>query len=203
MKEFLQGNIANVTDEYIAKLLYYHENLIKKEGVLAKKQADADAEREVLKSLQKDCEAKLIIDKQKLADQVVAYKNKYDNLQAEVNRYNKLNKSLQDEVKQASVLTRDSETTRDLTTKELGKQRDKTKAYEEKTKLLQIDDDKLSAREKTVETREQKVSAREKKAYRHESDNIAKGQILAERELDVRGKEKRIAFEYKKLKIDG
>jgi len=203
MKEFLLNNITEITSEYIEKLLHYHEDLIKKDQVLLKKQRDADNERDTLKTLQKDCDAKLLVDKQKLSNQIVSYKNKFDELQGEINQYNKLNKKLADDTKGAEVLCRDAETTRDLTSKELEKQRVKTRAYDDKIKLLQIDDDKLAAREKDVETREQKVGVRERKAFKHESDNIAKGQILAERELDVRGKEKRIAFEYKKLKIDG
>ena len=142
-------------------------------------------------------------------------KIRQDKLDNGIAKYNKLNKELSDEFSRQTDITnkmnldaakteqlrKTLEEEQGLSSEEFIKQRRKSQEWQTKTDLLQVDTEKLKAEWDALHEEQRKVNIVKQANSRKENNLADREQKVAEREVDCKIRENKVAFEYKRLKL--
>lgn len=135
---------------------------------------------------------------------------KKDELGIQIQETNKLNKDLaiqNNEIEKSVLKQKEFE----KTASDIAKQKEveiqvvvkQKKDLQDKLNALKVDFEKLEEDRKKLNTEKNEIEARKRANLTQESKNITEEQRLAELELDLKGQQKRIDFELKKIKLNG
>ncbi len=123
----------------------------------------------------------------------------YKELSDKILEKNRLNKEIRTKLDKIESNLKETEELKVQASQELEKKRQAREVYEKKTKILQEDTDRLSARSGSLNDRENKVTKREKTADKKDEEIAAKTYELSQKELKNKENERRIKAEWGRI----
>lgn len=203
MKKKLLEEIQPALNGFITDLITLYNKIRENETALEREIERKAKEIEDNRVIFKQQEKVLRDKQQKLDLTVIEYNEIKFQLKEEASKYTKTTNELAENNRKVAELRQSLEGLAKTKEDVIRDQEKIKRGYEDKTRLLFSDENKLKQFEKDLTLREKRIKIVENTNLKNEKELLAKEQVLAEIELDIKGKQKQIKLEYKRLKLDG